>query len=602
MRRTLRWLFTFGIVVTALVLGCSGQNSDINAPSGNPSTVLAPLIDRVPGGTYIDGSYIVVLKESATSLDKDVDDVSQSLGIRPDYRYRSSIRGFSGKLSPATLDALRKDSRVAYIEQDQVARIVTTQTNPTWGLDRIDQRARPLDAAYAYNQTGAGVDAYIIDTGIHITHNEFGGRAVAGYDAVTSGGTADDGNGHGTHVAGTVGGATYGVAKGVRLIAVRVLDNSGSGTYSGVIAGVDWVTADHTTRPAVANMSLGGPTSTALDDAVRRSITDGVTYCIAAGNSAANASTQSPARVAEAITVGATDSGDVFASFSNYGSTVDISAPGVNITSAWGTSDTATNTISGTSMATPHVAGAAALYLETDPTAVPATVASALVANATAGVLTSLPSGTVNKLLYSLVGPPPPPGPPGAPALISPVDGATGLALSPTLSWSASAGAASYRVQVSTNSAFPTTVSDQAGLTSTSTGVSGLANATVYYWRVNAANTYGTSGWSGVRSFATAGGTPPSAPTLVSPVNGATNVSRSPTLVWSASAGATSYRVQVSTLTNFSSLVYDRSGLTATSATVSGLGSRVDYYWRVNATNASGTSAWSAYRRLRTVK
>lgn len=602
MRRSLRWLFMLGTALMTLVGGCSDQDSHINAPQQDPSTALAPLIERVPGGTYIDGSYIVVMKESATTLDRDVDDVSQKLGIRADRRYRHSIRGFSGKLSRAALDALRKDSRVAYIEQDQVARIVTTQANPTWGLDRIDQRARPLDTAYVYNQTGTGVDAYIIDTGIHITHNEFGGRAVAGYDAVTSGGTADDGNGHGTHVAGTVGGATYGVAKGVRLIAVRVLDNSGSGSYSGVIAGVDWVTADHTTTPAVANMSLGGPTSSALDDAVRRSIADGVTYCIAAGNSAANASTQSPARVAEAITVGATDSGDVFAYFSNYGTTVDINAPGVSITSAWYSSNTATGTISGTSMASPHVAGAAALYLEANPTALPAAVASGLVANATANVITSLPSGTVNKLLYSIVGTPPPPGPPTAPALSSPANGATGVSLPPSVSWGASAGAASYQVQVSTTSAFTTTVYDQAGLTATSTSVSGLANSTVYYWRVNATNTYGTSAWSAAWNFTTATAAPPAAPTLVSPANNANNVSRTATLTWNVSTGATSYRVQVSTRSSFSSFVYNQSGITATSTTVSGLGSRVDYYWRVNATNSNGTSAWSSSRKFRTAR
>ena len=602
MRCSLRWLLMFGTVLTTLVVGCSDRDSRINAPQQDPSSGLAPLLDRVPGGTYIDGSYIVVLKESTAKTDAEIDDVTQGLGIRADYRYRHSIRGFSGKLSPAALDALRRDPRIAYIEQDQMARIVTTQANPTWGLDRVDQRARPLDNAYAYNQTGAGVDAYIIDTGIHITHTDFGGRAVAGFDAITSGGTADDGNGHGTHVAGTVGGTTYGLAKNVRLIAVRVLDNSGSGSYSAVIAGVDWVTADHTTRPAVANMSLGGPTSTALDDAVRRSIADGVTYCIAAGNSGANASTQSPARVAEAITVGATSSTDAFASFSNYGTIVDINAPGVNITSDWGTSDTATNTISGTSMASPHAAGAAALYLEANPTALPASVAAALVANATADVITSLPSGTVNKLLYSIVGTPPPPGPPTAPALSSPANGATGVALPPTLSWGASAGAASYQVQVSTTSAFTTTAYDQAALTATSASVPALANSTVYYWRVKATNTYGTSDWSVVWSFTTGAAAPPTVPTLLSPTDGSTTVPRTATLTWNASTGAASYRVQVSISSKFTALVYNQSGIAATSAIVSGLGSRATYYWRVNATNSSGTSAWSSSRSFRTVK
>jgi subtilisin family serine protease len=293
---------------------------------------------------------------------------------------------------------------------------------------------------------------YCIDTGIRFTHVDFGGRAVTGYDAITPGGTAADGNGHGTHTAGTIGGATYGVAKGVRLIAVRVLDNSGSGTYSQVIAGIDWVTSNHTTTSAVANMSLGGPQDAALDAAVRASIVDGVTYCVSAGNSAANASGYSPADVGEALTVGATDNTDTWAYFSNYGSVVDILAPGVNVTSDYYTSNTATASMSGTSMSSPHVAGAAALYLEANPTAAPAAVHSAITSNATTNAISGVPSGTVNKLLYSLIGAPPPP--PSAPTLSSPANGATGVSIPATFTWNASTGATSYRVQVSTSSSF----------------------------------------------------------------------------------------------------------------------------------------------------
>jgi Subtilase family/Bacterial Ig domain len=290
---------------------------------------------------------------------------------------------------------------VAFVEEDGEVHAVATQTPATWGLDRIDQRALPLSSSYTYNQTGAGVHAYVIDTGLRATHAQFAGRVGNGYTAINDGRGTSDCNGHGTHVAGTVGGTTYGVAKSVTLHPVRVLNCSGSGTTSGVIAGVDWVTANRV-KPAVANMSLGGGASSALDTAVVNSTNAGVTYAVAAGNSNANACNSSPARVAAALTVGATTSTDARASYSNYGSCLDIFAPGSSITSAWYTSDSATNTISGTSMASPHVAGAVALYLQTAPTATPAQVAQAVVAIATQGVVTSPGSGSPNRLLYSL--------------------------------------------------------------------------------------------------------------------------------------------------------------------------------------------------------
>ncbi|HYO46012.1 MAG TPA: S8 family peptidase, partial [Gemmatimonadota bacterium] len=268
--------------------------------------------------------------------------------------------------------------------------------------DRIDQRALPLNETFTYTNTGTGVTAYIIDTGIRFSHSDFAGRAVSGYDAI-DGGSADDCHGHGTHVAGTVGGSTWGVAKNVKLVAVRVLDCQGSGTWSGVIAGIDWVTGEHkAVDPAVANMSLGGGGNTSVDTAVKNSIADGVSYAIAAGNGnivgiAQDACRSSPARVAEAMTIGATDKTDKKASWSNYGNCVDWFAPGVSITSAWNTSDTATNIISGTSMATPHTAGVAALYLQTHGGASPQTVRDALYANTTKNVVTS--SKTTNKHL-----------------------------------------------------------------------------------------------------------------------------------------------------------------------------------------------------------
>ncbi len=456
---------------------------------------MAPLLRQVPGGKYIDGSYIVVLKQSVGNVDGSVGEMGQRYGLRPDFRYRHALKGFAGKFSPAVVEALRQDPRVAYIEHDGEVRVIGVQTDPpSWGLDRIDQVSRPLNGSYTYTETGSGVDAYIIDTGIRTGHIDFGGRAVAGFDAITPGGTAADGHGHGTHVAGTVGGAKYGVAKGVRLIAVRVLDNSGSATFSQAIAGIDWVTEDHTTRPAVANISFSGPSSAAMDDAVRHSIGDGVIYAIAAGNSSADASTASPARVAQAITVGATSRSDAFASFSNFGPGVDILAPGVNIVSAWLTSNTARTTLSGTSMAAPHVAGAAALDLAAHPAATPDEVASRLVAAASLNKVSGLPAETANRLLYSSPGALP--ARPAAPALVTPAHGATGVAVPVTLSWIAPTGAESYRIQLSRSLDFATLVLNRAGVRTTSTLVSGLAPNTVYYWRVRAINAGGSGPWS----------------------------------------------------------------------------------------------------------
>ena len=602
MKSTFLRLKVMTVILFLIMTGCNKQTLQDEILLHESLSAKAPLLDQSVGAKFIDNNYIVVFKNDVNNVDGEVDDISQKLKIKAKFRYKHAIKGFAGPLPLEVVEALRNDPRVAYIEQDQEMHFVATQTTPPWGLDRIDQRSRPLDASYTYNQTGAGVDAYIIDCGILLTHNDFGGRAVTGVDQITIGGTATDGNGHGTHVAGTVGGNTYGVAKGVRLIAVRVLDNAGSGSNAGVIAGVDWVTSNHTTNPAVANMSLGGGVSTALDDAVRRSIIDGVTYCIAAGNSTADASNSSPARVAEAVTVGATNINDVFASFSNFGSVVDISAPGVNILSAWIPTNTSTSTISGTSMAAPHVAGAAALYLQANPTATPAQVQSAIKSNGTSNAISGVPAGTVNLLLYSLIVTGPPPPAPGAPTLSLPVNGANGVSTNPTLSWNASAGATSYGVEVSSDPNFTTFVYNQTGIASTSTNASGLTNNTVYYWRVNATNTGGTSAWSASFSFTTAAGNPPAAPILSSPLNGSTNVLKNPTLTWNASNGATSYSVQVSTDPGFSTLIVDRINVISTSTNVTSLGSRVTYYWRVNATNAYGTSGSSTVWNFRTQK
>ncbi|MFE2049568.1 S8 family peptidase [Streptomyces sp. NPDC059459] len=365
----------------------------------------APAEGRVLGAgspTAVQDSYIVTLrkdagfKASSPAGRKLVEEYGGNVG----KTYGSALNGYTATLSGTEARRLAADPAVAAVEQNQRVSISdTTQTNAPWGLDRIDQTSLPLSRTYTYpDSAGSGVTAYVIDTGVRVTHQQLGGRAAHGYDAVDGDTNASDGNGHGTHVATTIAGSTYGVAKKARIVAVRVLDNNGSGTTAGVIAGIDWVTRNHS-GPSVANLSLGGGASATLDAAVRTSIASGVTYAVAAGNSNANASSYSPARVTEALTVGATTSTDARASYSNYGSVLDIFAPGSSITAGWHTGDTATNTISGTSMAAPHVAGAAAVYLANHTSASPSQVATALVNGSTTGKVTNPGSGSPNRLL-----------------------------------------------------------------------------------------------------------------------------------------------------------------------------------------------------------
>ncbi|MFE6779698.1 S8 family peptidase [Streptomyces sp. NPDC057702] len=347
----------------------------------------------------VDGSYIVMLKGvKAADSGKDL---AKEYGGQLSRTYTSAINGFSAKgLSESEAKRLAADPAVDKVVQNKTFKATGTQDNPpSWGLDRIDQTDTQGDSKYTYpDSAGEGVTAYVIDTGVRVSHKDFEGRATHGFDAVDGDDSADDGNGHGTHVAGTIAGADHGVAKKAKIVAVRVLNDQGSGTTEQVVAGIDWVTENHQ-GPSVANMSLGGGADEALDAAVQKAVASGVTFGVAAGNESTDAGQSSPARVPEAITVASSTDGDEQSSFSNYGDIVDIYAPGSDITSAWNTGDDATNTISGTSMATPHVVGAAAVYLGGHQDASPEAVATALTEGATPDKISNPGQGTPNKLL-----------------------------------------------------------------------------------------------------------------------------------------------------------------------------------------------------------
>ncbi|MCX4680484.1 S8 family peptidase [Streptomyces sp. NBC_01433] len=392
-QRTRRIKLTAAITAVAAAAGVTLLNTSLAGAAP------APAMGTVYGAdaaTAVSGSYIVMLDGKA-----DKAELAKEYGGKLKRNYSSAINGFSASgLSLTEAKRLAADPAVSKVVQNKKFHIDATQDNPpSWGLDRIDQTETTGDKAYTYpDAAGEGVTAYVIDTGVRVTHSDFEGRATSGFDAVDNDDDANDGNGHGTHVAGTIAGASYGVAKKANIVAVRVLDDSGSGTTEQVVAGIDWVTENHQ-GPSVANMSLGGGADEALDAAVQKAIASGVTFAVAAGNDSSDAGEGSPSRVPEAITVASSTVDDEQSSFSNYGPVVDIYAPGSDITSAWNDSDDGSNTISGTSMATPHVVGAAAVYLGGHQDATPEEVATALTEGATPDAITNATEGTANKLL-----------------------------------------------------------------------------------------------------------------------------------------------------------------------------------------------------------
>ncbi|PSL52557.1 subtilisin family serine protease [Saccharothrix carnea] len=479
--RTTRRLAVLGLAaVSAAALAFS--NAGVAAAEGD--VLGAERADAVPG------SYVVALNDAMSARSASASTASSLVdkyGGQVRVAWQHALNGFHATMSAAQARRLAADPRVAFVQADLPISINAVQPNPpSWGLDRIDQRDLPLDSAYNYSTTAGNVRAYIIDTGIRTSHSDFGGRATWGTNTVDTNNT--DCNGHGTHVAGTVGGTAHGVAKGVQLIAVKVLNCAGSGTTAGVVNGVNWVT-QNAVKPAVANMSLGGGVDTALDTAVRNSIAAGITYAVASGNSNANACNYSPARVAEALSVNASANTDARASFSNWGTCTDLFAPGQNITSAWMTNDTSTNTISGTSMASPHVAGAAALYLADNPTATPPTVNAAIVAAATADKVTSPGTGSPNKLLFTGTATP------GGPTVTNPGNRSTVVGTAVSLQLSATGGTAPYTfsatglpagLSISSSgliSGTPTTVGTYS-VTATATDSASRTGSTTFSWAI----------------------------------------------------------------------------------------------------------------------
>jgi subtilisin family serine protease len=577
-----------------LLAGCTQDRPTGIRPSdldSGPSFAAAPAAEKIPG------QYIVRLRDDVQDVGGVAVQIAGADGGTIGYLYSHAIKGFSIRISDAAAAGIARHSKVLHVEQDQVVHAIADQQGATWGIDRVDQPNLPVSGTYGYNATGAGVKVYIIDTGIRLTHNEFGGRAIAGTDKIDNDDNPDDCNGHGTHVAGTVGGTTYGVAKAATLVAVRVLDCGGSGSNSAVIAGIDWATADHQAgQPAAANMSLGGVGS-ALNAAVQGSIADGITYAIAAGNSNFDACFFTPASAPNAITVAASTRSvdglqDQKAGYSNYGSCVDIYAPGSGITSAWNAADDATETISGTSMASPHVAGAAALYLQSDPSATPAKVAQELTGKATVGKIVNNVGATPNKLLYTFFITATPPTKPAAP---------TSLAASAVnssridLAWTDNSNNEDAFAIERCTGAECTNFAEHAvvGANVASYSDAGLAGSTTYRYQVRARNGAGDSEYSNVAAATTAAPpVAPAAPTgLTATAAGQTQIN----LAWTDNSNNEDrFKIERCTgagCSNFAQIA--TVGPNVTTYDNTGLSPGTSYSYRVLANNGGGDSPYS---------
>ena len=511
-------------------------------------------------------------------------------GIGVGRTFSKAVRAAVVTATPAEAKALASSPQVATVEIDALMSISATQQPAPWGLDRLDQRSLPLSGSYTSANAGSGVQAYVVDSGVLSSHADFGGRVVAGWSAISDGRGAGDCNGHGTHVAGTIGGKTYGVAKSTTIVPVRVFGCTGSGYTSDVVAGLDWVAGHHAAgMPAVVNLSLGGSASSTVDAALQGVINDGVTAVVAAGNSGADACTASPARLPAALTVAASDASDRQASFSNFGNCVDLYAPGVSIKSDWYTSTTSTASMSGTSMAAPHAAGAAALLLSQQPALTPAQVAAKINGAATAGAVSSASAGTPNRLLYAAATSVPAPRAPSAPTNVKATAGVTSASLSWTKGSDGGAALTGQSIAVYSGTQKVGSVAVSASVTTAK--VTGLSAGKAYAFTVTAANKIGSSLASVKSNTVTATAATvkaPSAPTNVKATAGVTSASLSWTKGSDGGAALTGQSIAVYSGTQKVGSVAVSASVTT--AKVTGLSAGKAYAFTVTAANKIGSS------------